>query len=240
MKVFWFDCETSGINPIDNGIIQLAYIVEIDGVEMETGQLFSNCKGKKIERSALNINGFTEKEIKTFPDPKEMYKALKNIFKNHVNEIDKFDKFVVGGYNIDFDRKFLMQLFLNYEDKTFGSWFAYGNIDPSQIIRFLEYCGKPFMAKAKLVNIASYYGISVKNAHDAVADIRMTIEVVRAIQREVLALSVSGIFTASPDKKKLLDIAGFINSKIESLALNSSDKALIAANKLIIEAAEKL
>ena len=40
--------DTTGVDPVENGIIQLAYIVEIDGKEVQSGELFSNCSGKKI------------------------------------------------------------------------------------------------------------------------------------------------------------------------------------------------
>jgi len=53
MKVCWLDLETSGLDPARHGIISLAYQVEIDGHTAASGSLFSNCRGKEIELSAL-------------------------------------------------------------------------------------------------------------------------------------------------------------------------------------------
>ena len=185
MKVFWFDCETTGVDSVENGIIQLAYIVEIDGKEVQSGELFSNCSGKKIEQRALEVNGFLEEDIKSFPSPFDMYRKLIDIFDTYISKFDRGDKFIAGGYNVDFDMIFIRQLWKESRDNYFGSWFGFGHIDPSQIIRFLQYSGKPFKAQAKLVDIANSYGISIENAHDALADVRMTIEVVKAIQKEI-------------------------------------------------------
>ena len=183
MKIFWVDCETSGLDSKENGIIQLAYIIEIDGVEKESGELFSNCAGKRMDQSALTINGYATDGIRQFPSSKEMYKKLVSIFSKYVDKYDREDKFTIGGYNVKFDRAFLSQLWYDNGDKYFGSWFNFGDIDPSQIVRFLQYCGWTFPAKMKLIDLAEYFNISTENAHDALADIRMTIDIVKEIKK---------------------------------------------------------
>lgn len=183
MKVFWFDTETSGIDPNRHGIISLAYAIEIDGQFPEHGKLFSNCTGKEIEDGALKVNGFTREEIAAFPPPIEMYRSLTILFEKYVDKYDKNDKWIAGGYNVNFDVGFLHQLWLDCNDNYFGSWFAFSVIDPIQIIRFLQYAGYDFPTSAKLSVIAEHLGIDNSNAHDALSDIRMTIQVVRKIQK---------------------------------------------------------
>lgn len=183
MKIFWFDTETSGVDPERHGIIQLAYIIEIDGVEKERGVLYNNCSGKDITEGALRINGFTHSQIAGFPLDKEMHKTLLKVFNKYVSPYDSNDKFIMGGYNVKFDENFLRVLWRDCGDKFFGSWFAFGHIDPSQIIRFLQYCGYNFGIGAKLTDLASQFGVLRENAHDAMVDVEMTIDVVRHLQK---------------------------------------------------------
>lgn len=187
MKVFWFDCETTGVDPVKNGIITLAYVVEIDGEEYESGELRANpghLPGKEIDPRALEVNGITRGEIATYPTPNGMKRTLETIMGRYVDKFDRSDKFVAGGYNVGFDVGFLRQLWTDCGDPYFGNWFAFGTIDPSQIIRFLQYTGElPAFAEGKLSQVAERFGVSSVGAHDALADIRMTIEIVRKIRR---------------------------------------------------------
>jgi DNA polymerase III subunit epsilon len=186
MKIFWFDCETSGIDPVRNGIIQLAYAVEIDDHIQDHGEFFSNCEGKEIDDGALQVNGFTREQIAGFPPPREMYLQLSSLLNIYVDKYDKEDKFTAGGFNVNFDMGFLRQLWSDCGDSYFGSWFSFGVIDPAQIIRFLQYCGSTrFYSSAKLVDIAKAYKIDSTGAHNAFTDIKMTIAVCRAIRKEL-------------------------------------------------------
>jgi DNA polymerase-3 subunit epsilon len=185
VKIFWFDTETSGLDEKENGIISLAYKVEIDGNIEEEGELFSNCAEKLIEGSALAINGFTLAQMSAFPTASAMYQELINVFSRYINRYDKNDKLIAGGYNVQFDMRFLRQLWLDNGDKYFGSWFAYGVIDPSQVLRFLEYAKGSANIGGKLVDVAVHYGVDVENAHDAMADINMTIAVTKAMIDEL-------------------------------------------------------
>lgn len=185
MKVFWFDTETTGVESERNGIIQLAYKVEIDGRFVDQGILNSNCEGKEITERALVVNGYTTDVIRTFPHPSEMYRNLLQVFERHVDKFNRNDKFVAGGYNVDFDVKFLRQLWKDMKDDYFGSWFAFGVIDPAQIIRFAQYCGFDFGTSAKLTDLAQYFGVLQEGAHDALVDIDMTLDVVRKLQERL-------------------------------------------------------
>ena len=182
MKIFWNDTETSGLDPLEHGIIQLAYIIEIDGVEKERDILYSNCLGKKYNQKALAVNGFTVEQVDKFPSPHDMFLKLSMVLGKYVDKFDKNDKFTPGGYNNDFDMRFLRQLFIECGEKYFGSWFSFGIIDPVQIMRFLSYCGLDLPTGAKLTEIAHHFGVLRENAHDALVDVEMTIDVVRKFQ----------------------------------------------------------
>jgi DNA polymerase-3 subunit epsilon len=183
MKVFWFDCETSGTDAAKHGIISLAYTVEIDGQSVAEGELFSNCDRKEIEDSALAVNGFTRERIAGAPMPSVMKRNLELLFGRHVDKFDRTDKFYAGGYNADFDMRFLRQLWKDCGDDYFGSWFYFSAVDPAAVIPFMRYAGmlEGYPSSSKLSDVASYFGIANDQAHEARADIKTTIAISQKI-----------------------------------------------------------
>lgn len=186
MKVFWFDVETSGLDPDRHGIIQLAYVIEIDGEIEEHGVMMSNCTQKEINASALEVNGYTQEQIQAHPTPVDMYQALSLVLSRYVDKYDRSDKFVMGGYNVGFDAAFLRKLWDDCGDRYFGSWFGYGTVDPSQIVRFLQYAGiLGEQTSMRLADLADMYGVRREVTHDALEDIQMTIDVVNAMRAQL-------------------------------------------------------
>lgn len=183
--MFWFDCETSGLDPARHGIISLAFEVEVEGVVVEKGMLFSNCEGKEVEDQALAVNLYTREQISAFPPPSEMHRRLLGVFGRYVDKYNPADKFYAGGYNAEFDLRFLRQLWTDLGDQYFGSWFYFRAIDPSTIIPLLRYAGRlpRFPAKATLLDTARYFHVDEPGAHDAYVDCRMA----RAVTWKILS-----------------------------------------------------
>ena len=133
MKIFYFDLETTGLNPDKNGIHQLSFIVEIDGKT----EKFANVKIQpfatdEIHPDALKIAGVTKDQI--FSDeylkPQIAYKRLIATLEQYVSRFDKADKFFLAGYNSQsFDSPFLRKFFEKNNDKFFGSYFWTANLD---------------------------------------------------------------------------------------------------------------
>lgn len=180
MKVFWLDIETGGLDPQKNPILQLAYVVEIDGKRAESGDLRScGFPGAEIDDKALEVNGLDRKRIAKCIPERGLYAKLIHILGRYVDRYKRADKFVIGGYNVSFDVSFLQAMFKRQGDKYFGAWFAFQFIDPSSIVRFVQYAGAmDEFARMKLVDLAKHFEVDRPDAHDALADIEMTIEVV--------------------------------------------------------------
>lgn len=193
MKIFWFDVETGGLDPLKNPIIQLAYVVEIDGVERESGQITSSgFEGCTLEDKALEVNGYTRDQIAEYSTEREMYGRLTKVFEKYVNRFDKNDKFIAAGYNVQFDMKFLREVWNRCGDKYFGSWFFFSAIDPSAIVPFLQYAEVlPELPRLRLIDVAEFFKVSREGAHDAFEDIRMTIDVTKEIMKAVERYYVS-------------------------------------------------
>ena len=48
---------------------------------------------ENISQEALDIHGMTVEQIRTFPQPKEIYLEIVKIFSTYVDKFDKNDKF---------------------------------------------------------------------------------------------------------------------------------------------------
>lgn len=174
MKILYLDTETTGTDPKVHDIIQLAAIAEIDGQEIESIEIkVQPFSYENISPEALQVNGLTLEQIRTFMEPKEAHGKLTRFLGKFINKYDKFDKFTIAGQKADFDAGFLREFFFKAGDQFYGSWFNYRHVDLLAVVRFLRYAGKLRIENDKLATISEALGIEL-NAHDALEDIRAT------------------------------------------------------------------
>ncbi len=176
-KVFYLDAETTGLDPKKNDIIQLAYLIEIDGEVKEEGDIY--CQPfdyNTVNAKALEVNQLSTAKIKEFPTPQEAYGKLIKILDKYVDKYDKKDKFSPAGYNAGFDTNFLKQFFFKNNNKYYGAYFDYHILDPSVLLFILEYRGLLKLENYKLETVCKHFGIELK-AHNAMSDIKATREV---------------------------------------------------------------
>ena len=185
MKRLYIDVETTGFNPYKNGIIQIAGIVEIDEVEIESFSFDCNVFEKdEISDKALEVNNKTREQIAEFEDPKEVYSKLINIMEKHINRYNKTDKFAFVGFNASFDYDFIRAWFKKAGDKFgIGSWCWNPYLDVMTIaFHYLE-DERLQMPNFKLDSVAKAFKIEVdENAlHDALYDVRLTRRIYRIL-----------------------------------------------------------
>ena len=174
-KIFWFDCETTSLNPHKGSIHQLAFMIEIDNKIVEELNLkIAPFPNSEISKRALEISGVTDDQIEQFPPPEEMYTDLMKVLEKYVNKFTKTDKFILGGYNIaTFDEPFLRQFFIKNHDKFFGSWFFWPKLDvQTQVAEHLVKKGLR-LENYKLETVCNHFKITI-SAHDAMSDITAT------------------------------------------------------------------
>lgn len=173
-KVFYFDVETTGIDKAKHDIVQLAYIIEVNGeVKLENNLLIKPTRLENIDPQALEIIGKTKKELMKGMDAITAHKRLLLDFNNHCDKYNKDDKFYIAGYNVGFDMGFLTAFFDSCNDPFLGSWVNWKSLDPLHIIRILDFKGKLDLPNHKLGTVCEHYGIEI-DAHDALSDIRAT------------------------------------------------------------------
>lgn len=178
MKVFYFDCETTGTNAATCGITQLAYIVEIGDREIESGCIYIDPRPCELQPKAFEITGMTEEQLDSHESAQSAYNKLITLFDKYVDRYDKSDKFFASGYNVGFDLSFLRAFFERFGNNYLGSYFFYPTLDPSALVAWAI---KSDIIDAgsshKLADIARSVGIPLENAHDAIDDIRATRDV---------------------------------------------------------------
>lgn len=186
-KILWFDLETSGLDSVKNGIIQFAALIDIDGDIKETIDLCMNPEGKEVSPDALQVQGRTFEEVKTYRPALEVRLDIKAAFSRHVDPYNRADKFIVGGFNAQFDIGFLEQLWKEAGDNYLRSFLGPLIIDPFRIQGFMEWAGAcPTPPRRNLETLCGAWGVELGNAHNALADITATRELALKM-REKLA-----------------------------------------------------
>ena len=177
-KIFYFDVETTGLDPQKNDIIQLAYVVEINGEIKEEGEFkLQPMNYATIEKGALEVNKITIEQLKTYSQPWLVHVQIMKLLDKYIDKYNKQDKFIPAGYNVKFDLDMFREFFKKNNHKYFGSYFGYYVLDPIPFLMVLEYKGLIKLESHKLVDICKYFGIEIQ-AHDALSDIKATRELI--------------------------------------------------------------
>lgn len=183
-KILWIDTETTGLDPKENDIWQLAYLIEIDG-EVVDGQNmyirpfdFNNIDDEALEVGGITVEKLLEIELTT----EQAVAQIKRTWKKYIDKFNRDDKFVIAGYWVHFDAGFVRQMFHKAGDKYgIGSWCFSPLMDVSTFVgtaiarhgwRFPNY---------KLETVCDRLGIQIE-AHDALSDIYATRSLYSAIQ----------------------------------------------------------
>ena len=166
----WVDTETTGLDEFDNDIIEVAIIrVGHDGTER-----ICHCK-VKMERPenahprALEVNGYSEEAWADAEDPKTFWRD--------VADSGLLDHCIIAGQNVRFDAGFLNATFKRHGIDYRMDYHLYDTCSLA-----LEHL-KPWMHSISLVPTCVALGIPVKNAHTALADVRLAMAVDEKLAR---------------------------------------------------------
>lgn len=192
IKIF-YDTETTGTNHKKHSIIQLSGIVEIDNQVVDTfDYLMAPHPKAEIDAEALQTNGRTEEEIRSFPLYTLVFQQFKEkVLRKYINQYNPKEKALLIGYNNrGFDDFFLRYLFELCGDNFIGSFFWNDTVDvlclASQYFHPIRHCLPSF----KLKRIATELGIELDKdkLHDGLYDAELT----RRIYRRILGLESGG------------------------------------------------
>lgn len=174
-KIVWLDCETTGLDPNRNGIITLAGMMEIDGFVVDRKTFTMYPLGREVEPSALEVNGFTIKDVEGFKNWKMVKDDLCSWLGQYIDKFDKNDKATAAGYNIiTFDMGFIESWFRECGDNYLYSWFDRFPLDVYRMVPMLEWAGLKGLPNRKLGTVCDAMGVKLEAAHEAMADVEAT------------------------------------------------------------------
>lgn len=192
MKTIFIDTETTGTDPKAHAIIQIAALIEIDGEEVDQwSATMRPHDGAFIDPNALKVNGCTEEEMRGFAAPIDVCDQFINLMARYVDRYDRNDKLQVVGYNVRFDLDMIDAWVRRCGESFLWSYLGPYPVDPLPLLAHLRYLGLISVPNFKLTTIAEALGVPIDNAHDALADIKMT----RAVLRKLHQLYVGARFT---------------------------------------------
>lgn len=179
-KYIFIDTETTGVNPKENGIIQLAGLIAFEEngtyAEMERFNYFIRpLEQNKIESRALEVNNLTTEQLMHFPEAIDVYMDFIRTMGKYIDKYNRNDKFQFVAYNARFDFDFIREWFANLGDVYFGSWFHFPPLDVMNMAAFLLNDQRKNLANFKLETVANYLGLAPEGQlHDAYTDIILT------------------------------------------------------------------
>lgn len=184
-KILWLDTETTGLDTYKNDIIQIGYIVEIDGQLMEENEILMRPRpGSDISPEALSKNKFTGKELSSFQTQEEGLYKFELMLQRHVDRFDSRDKFILAGYNVGFDDKFLRAAFKKNKHNYYGAYIMWAKLDvQSFLARYLYESEDEDLTDQKLETVCHHFGVKFK-AHDALEDIKATRKLYTLLTKE--------------------------------------------------------
>lgn len=184
-KLLYIDTETTGLYAPGAGLVQVAGIVEIDGVEVETFDL--RCRpfpGDTYNAQALEIIGRTREELEALPDPADTFRELLDVLDRHVNRYDKTDKFFMIAYNAPFDSEHLRSWFKKNGDNFFGAYFWTPPLCSMNLAGVALRPARAALPNFKLTTVAEAMGITADgDPHDALTDVRLSAGIFRRLLR---------------------------------------------------------
>lgn len=178
MKYFFYDLETTGLNPAKNGIHQISGSIVIDGETKETFDFKVQPNPKAIiEQAALDVGGLTKDQVMAYEPMYDCFSKLEAMLDKYIDRFDKKDKFFLVGYNnAAFDNQFFRGFFLQNGNRYFGSYFWSSSLDVMVLAANYLKDKRAEMENFKLSTVAKFMGVEVNDAslHDAMYDIYLT------------------------------------------------------------------
>ena len=173
-KIIYLDTETTGLDAKLCDIWQIGAIIENYGEVVDKQNFFmAPHKKARIEVGALKLQNMTEKDLYALPDRDKQFKAFKKLLNSYVSPYTQEDKFLIIGYNVQFDIQFLRQFWLSFGDKYFNSYFLVPAMDVMGLAGLYSVKYNIPFPNFKLQTVCDFFGVQI-DAHDAMSDISAT------------------------------------------------------------------
>ena len=164
----WVDTETTGLDPQNNDIIEIAIIKTLpSGNEISWHTKIKMERPESAHPKALAVNGYTDEGWADAVDPATIWRELA--------DTGLLENCILAGHNVGFDADFINATFVRHGIKLRVDYHKYDTVTLA-----LEHL-KPWLKSASLVSVCGALGIPTDGAHGAMADVRMAMEVNRVL-----------------------------------------------------------
>lgn len=184
-EILWVDTETGGVDEKKHALVQLSAIIEIDGKEIDSIDLKMKQYGNKtIEQKALQVQNRTIEDIATFDDPIECFNKFKKFLARR--PASKQNRYIMAGYNADFDCRFISEWYKDITGGPFEYWdyMQFSPIDILPTLRAMRHYGIISSIDTRLETMCKLFGIEL-NAHDSMSDIRATMNLTNFVYKKL-------------------------------------------------------
>lgn len=181
------DLETTGLNPKADSIVQLAGIICSDLGEEEFNWKIRPYRPYELSHGAKIKTGFTPELLESFEDQAVIFTEFNELLKRHQGE--KKEKIHFVGYNsTSFDMAFMRDWFEFNRSFMFGRIFYFPSIDVMHLAAFYLMGRRGNLVNFQLETVyETLMGHRMENAHDALADIKATREMLSFLTRRFMA-----------------------------------------------------
>jgi DNA polymerase III epsilon subunit-like protein len=189
MTVIWADTETTGLEPINSGAFEIAFLVYQDRIVVEgklPQQFFIEEKVFRLNplddevlyhESAFDVHGITKEEIMTYPPAGQVVPEIAEYLKKFCPE----EKMIFAGYNCPFDYGHISALLFRHGGYMMSNLFVEDRvIDVLERVRINKDI-LPRTKNQKLETMTKALGIEHEGAHGALSDIKATRRLYEAI-----------------------------------------------------------
>ena len=164
-----YDLETTSSMPENARVVQTAgLIIDTDGEIVDEFNELSN-PGISIPKPASAVHGITDNDVKGCLSSSAILEGF----------LEWVNGYPTTAYNLPYDRAVinheLVRYSLDVPEHLRPSW----NFDTYALVKRLLNHKVNELPNYKLTSIAEYFGKSSDNAHDALADVKMTYEVLK-------------------------------------------------------------
>lgn len=200
MNYIYLDTETTGLDPKNNSIVQLAGFIKVGNKEVTFNYKMRPYHGESVDPYASKVTGITTEMVYSWDDPKE-------VFAQFIELLDSFNitystKFHLIGYNVGFDDEFMREWF-SINGKKWGCyvWFPY--IDVMALANLYYLNRRPSVPNFKLVTIyRETFGKDFSDAHNALSDIIATRELFEFFCKKFFFLPIPMIEEEKDEEEK--------------------------------------
>ena len=180
MRFLWLDVETTGLEVSDSAPFQIAFILVDNGAFINAQLFFLNPLSETIKyhEEAGKIHGYSEEQIRSFePEKVQVQKIAAYLDKSRFLQGEggiKDKRMIIAGYNVRFDIEHLTAL-MERNGVDMDTYFTGKAADVYEQVKQAGIQNVfPYLPNQKLPTVAKHLGITLENAHDALADITAT------------------------------------------------------------------